>query len=97
MLDINAKIQELCQERRSESIIVDMEGKPPKTKITIEIPGQSPIVFDEIEEFMIFHKLGDRTGAVGIADLMFLMRTHKELKEKINETLRNEIRKEFNL
>lgn len=91
MFDINAKIQELCQKRKDESIVFDMTGTPPKARITIEIPGQVPIVFDEVQEFMVFHKAGDRTGAVGIADLTFLLKTYHELKEKIEQTLRNRL------
>ncbi|WP_371374506.1 hypothetical protein [Sporomusa aerivorans] len=88
MLNINAMIQKAIQEQVDTSIMSDAT-EPAKAKIILEIPGQDTVVLDGLDEFMIFHEVGNRSGCVGIATIPFLIRMFKELKGKIDKAICN--------
>lgn len=85
MININETLRKALEKKEDTSISFASKSDQPITKITIEIPGQDPVVLDNLNDFMVFSRSNDRTGCIGMAGLAFLLWVFQEVKQKISE------------
>jgi hypothetical protein len=91
MFEINKMFQKIRREQSDTSIMFEVpkQEQEAKAKITIEIPGQAPVVLDELDEHLVFTRSGNQMGCVGLAALSFLLQVFKVIKRRIDETICN--------
>lgn len=91
MLEINKLFQKISQEQSDTSIMFNVPNQAVKAKITIEIPGQEAVVLDEVDEYLVVSRSGNRLGCMGISALSFLLVSFKIIKERIDEAINNKL------